>query len=173
MEGFDHILNWTLKVGSHPFPGKDGGTCINEAALVAAGFRYRPIRQAEEMPACFSRPICRLAMRLNDEATDEERQLLLPFVTKLACADKPEIERERTLYIGSRMKRHIGFRKGLEILKGALALGRHADLIPLDDAKARMDLIRGNDPTIVFVPGTPLLRKIKGWFVYKQTEPAT
>ncbi len=37
MDGFDHILNWTLKVGSHPFPGKDGGTCINEAAIVAAG----------------------------------------------------------------------------------------------------------------------------------------
>jgi hypothetical protein len=41
MDGFDHILNWTLQVGSHPFPGKDGGTCINEAAIVAAGFEYR------------------------------------------------------------------------------------------------------------------------------------
>jgi hypothetical protein len=28
MDGFDHILNWMLKKGSHPFPGKDGGTCI-------------------------------------------------------------------------------------------------------------------------------------------------
>jgi hypothetical protein len=43
MEGFDHILNWTLKMGSHQFPGPDGGTCINEAALVAMGFEYRPI----------------------------------------------------------------------------------------------------------------------------------
>ena len=33
MDGFDHILNWKLKEGSHPFPGKDGGTCINEAAM--------------------------------------------------------------------------------------------------------------------------------------------
>ena len=41
MEGFDHILNWKLLRGSHEFPGKDGGTCINEAALVAAGFKYR------------------------------------------------------------------------------------------------------------------------------------
>ena len=38
MDGFDHILNWTLKKGSHKFPGPDGGTCINEAALVAMGF---------------------------------------------------------------------------------------------------------------------------------------
>ena len=35
MEGFDHILNWKLKAGSHQFPGPDGGTCINEAALIA------------------------------------------------------------------------------------------------------------------------------------------
>ena len=41
MEGFDHILNWRLLRGSHDFPGKDGGTCINEAAVVAAGFEYR------------------------------------------------------------------------------------------------------------------------------------
>ncbi len=38
MDDFDHILNWKLQSGSHPFPGKDGGTCINEAAIVAAGF---------------------------------------------------------------------------------------------------------------------------------------
>src|SRR5829696_2581688 len=80
MDGFDHILNWKLKEGSHPFPGKDGGTCINEAALVAAGFEYRPVRRVEDMPICFSRPICRLAMQLNDMANDAERQLLLPFV---------------------------------------------------------------------------------------------
>src|SRR5687768_10979300 len=50
MDGFDHLLNWKLKVGSHAFPGKDGGTCINEAALVAAGFEYRSISAVEEMP---------------------------------------------------------------------------------------------------------------------------
>ncbi len=95
MEGFDHILNWKLKAGSHQFPGKDGGTCINEAAVVAAGFRYRPVRWVEEMPTCFSRPICRLALRLNDQATDTERQRLMLFVTRLACADTATIERQR------------------------------------------------------------------------------
>src|SRR5215207_5781073 len=92
MDGFDHILNWKLRHGSHRFPGRDGGTCINEAALVAAGFEYRPIRRVEDMPECFSRPICRLAMQLNDIASNARRQRLLPFVALLACADTPEIE---------------------------------------------------------------------------------
>jgi hypothetical protein len=51
MDGFDHILNWTLKKGSHPFPGPDGGTCINEAALVAAGFEYEPITGVHQSQA--------------------------------------------------------------------------------------------------------------------------
>ena len=36
MDAFGHILHWKLTHRSHPFPGKDG-TCINEAAIVAAG----------------------------------------------------------------------------------------------------------------------------------------
>ena len=55
VEEFNHLLNWKLKAGSHPFPGKDGGTCINEVALIAAGFEYKPIRWVEEMPDCFPR----------------------------------------------------------------------------------------------------------------------
>jgi hypothetical protein len=138
MDGFDHILNWTLKVGSHPFPGQDGGTCINEAALVAAGFEYQPVRRVEDMPACFSRPICRLAMRLNDEATDAERQRLLPFVTRLACADTPEVERERAAYIHWHTARRFPFQAGLEVLEGALAIGRQADALGPDTVKTRM-----------------------------------
>jgi hypothetical protein len=49
MNTFKHILNWELKRGSHPFPGKDGGTCINEAAIVAAGF---PTGRSEPSRAC-------------------------------------------------------------------------------------------------------------------------
>src|SRR3954449_4515696 len=120
MEGFEHILNWKLKQGSHPFPGKDGGTCINEAATVAAGFKYRPIRAAEDMPDCFSRPICRLAMRLNDEASDTDRQQLLPFVTQLACADSPEVERARATYIHGHTARWSSFQEGLAVLEEAL-----------------------------------------------------
>src|SRR6187200_2401042 len=114
MYQFDHILNWRLQPGSHPFPGKDGGTCINEAAIVAAGFQYTPISHVRQMPRCFSRPICSLAMTLNDQATDAERQRLLPFVTRLACADSAEIERRRAKYIADRTRTKVSFDHGLE-----------------------------------------------------------
>ncbi len=142
MTGFDHILNWTLKAGSHRFPGPDGGTCINEAALVAAGFEYRPIRQAEDMPECFSRPICRYAMHLNDLVSDEERQQLLPFVTRLACADIPEVERQRKRYIAFHSSRRQTFQEGLEVLEGALAIGRQADPLGPDEVRTRMDDVK-------------------------------
>ena len=174
MDGFDHILNWTLQLGSHPFPGKDGGTCINEAAIVAAGFAYQPVRRVEDMPDCFSRPICRLAMGLNDGATDKERQRLLPFVTRLACADTPEVERERAVYIHWHTARRFTFQEGLEVLEGALAIGRQADALGLDAVETRMGAMQGRATTATSVAERPLLSKIKGWFgAKKQNEPAT
>jgi hypothetical protein len=123
MDSFGHILNWRLKRGSQTFPDQDGGTCINEAAIVAAGFSYQPVRSVEDMPACFSRPICRLAMQLNDEAS-EERQHLLPFVTRLACADTPTVEREREAYIAMHLRWRLPFQLGMKVLEGALAIGQ-------------------------------------------------
>src|SRR5919205_2119934 len=170
MEGFDHILNWKLKAGSHQFPGPDGGTCINEAALVAAGFEYRPIVHVWQMPDCFSRPICHLAMWLNDMANDEDRQLLLPYVTRLACADTPEIERKRWAYIRSQMpKGTLSIQKGIEILEGALAIGRQADSLTVETAHARLEAVRGKalpatpKPAIP-KPSNPVVEKIKSWF---------
>jgi hypothetical protein len=165
METFDHVLNWKLKVASHPFPGPDGGTCINEAALVAAGFEYRAIHSVEFMPECFSRPICRLAMRLNDDADDEQRQRLLPFVTRLACADTPEIEQERAAYISRRSGRWWGgsaFEKGLRVLEGALAIGRQADLLPSHEVTARMEAVR-RAKTPTSVPDDPVPPTLKSW----------
>ena len=174
MEGFDHLLNWKLKVGSHPFPGKEGGTCINEAALVAAGFAYKPVRTVNDMPDCFSRPICRLAMLLNDEANDDDRQRLLPFVTRLACADTQEVEHARAAYIASRMTRRMSFQSRLEVLEGALAIGRQADLFPPEEVRARMDTVQKGATTPMSVPDTPLFAKIKGWFGTKgETEPTS
>ena len=61
---FQRMLEWKLLRGSHEFPGPDGGTCINEAAIVAAGYAYRPIYRVRDLPASFSRPIALFALCL-------------------------------------------------------------------------------------------------------------
>jgi hypothetical protein len=164
MDSFGHILNWRLKHGSHTFPGQDGGTCINEAAIVAAGFPYQPVRSVEDMPACFSRPICRLAMQLNDQANDEQRQHLLPFVTRLACADTPTVEREREAYIAARMRWCLPFREGLKVLEGALAIGRQANDLPTEEVRTRMEAAQQNAPSPTSEADHFLFSKFQGWF---------
>ncbi len=146
MDTFNHLLNWKLKAGSHLFPGPDGGTCINEAALVAAGFEYKPIPAVSDMPECFSRPICKYAMWLNDTVGDTRRQHLLPYVTRLACVDDPQVERRRAAYIWRRTWFYFGlipFERALEVLDGALAIGRQADPFPAGEVQARLEAVRG------------------------------
>src|SRR4051812_37785267 len=163
MDSFGHILNWRLKHGSHTFPGQDGGTCINEAAIVAAGFPYQPVRSVDDMPACFSRPICALAMQLNDEASDEERQHLLPFVTRLACADTAEVEMERETHIASRLRWRLPFPERLRILEGALAIGRHADALAPEEARGRLVLLQRNANTPTSATDYSLLSLTTVW----------
>ena len=172
MDKFDHILHWTLKQGSHAFPGKDGGTCINEAAIVAAGFPYQPVRSVHDMPKCFSRPICALAMQLNDGVFDEERQQLLPFVTRLACADTPMVEREREAYIVAHTRWRLPFQEGISVLEGALAIGRQAGVSAPDEVRTRMEAVQASATIPTSVPDTPLLAKIKKWFGTKETASA-
>ncbi len=171
MDGFDHLLNWKLKVGSHRFPGPDGGTCINEAALVAVGLPYKRIRSVWQMPKCFSRPICRLALRLNDQAIDSQRQRLLPYVTRLACADTREIERQRAAYIRqhTRGRYPVRFDDGLRILEGALAIGRQADALGVEDVTTRMDAVRANATMATSVTGRSFFSKVKSWITTKET----
>ena len=95
---FDKILNWKLLRGSHVFPGPDGGTCVNEAAVVAAGHPYRAVRSIEDCPASFSRPAAAYALFLNDLIENDalRARVLMPFVTRLeGSADTPEAEKER------------------------------------------------------------------------------
>ena len=160
MEAFDTILNWKLKRGSHTFPGPDGGTCINEAAIVAAGFPYRRVRSVYNMPACFSRPICRLALDLNDWASDEERQQLLPFVTRLACADTAEVERARETYIALRIRYRLSLRDGLQIL----AIGRQADGFAPEEVTTRLESVRQSATPPTLTAYSSKLATIKAWF---------
>jgi len=94
---FKRMLEWKLLRGSHEFPGPHGGTCVNEAAIVAAGYPYRPVYCVKDMPAGFSRPVAMLALCLNDTLEDGLRQeLLMPFVTRLGgTADAAKVEMMR------------------------------------------------------------------------------
>jgi hypothetical protein len=121
--------------------------CRSHARLVPCRSACRmtatqPVRNVKDMPSCFSRPICQLAMLLNDEARGRDRQRLLPFVTRLACADSDEIEQQRQTYISSRMTRFMSLERGIEILEGALAIGRQADPIALPDVEKRMSVAK-------------------------------
>jgi len=105
---FATILNWRLLAGSHPFPGPDGGTCINEAAIVAAGLPYRAIRSSADCPPCFSRPIAAYALGLNDAMPDAVRPQLMAFVLRLSgSADTPEVEAARTRRLALESVRRI------------------------------------------------------------------
>lgn len=119
---FQRMLDWKLLRGSHEFPGPDGGTCINEAAIVAAGYPYRAVYCVKDLPLCFSRPIALLALCLNDTLDDALRQeLMAPFVTCLAgSVDAPTIEMARAELMLARTV--------AEILAPALA---RADLVEL------------------------------------------
>jgi hypothetical protein len=172
MNSFDYILNWRLKEGSHTFPGMDGGTCINEAAIVAAGFEYQPVHRVEDMPQCFSRPICKLAMQLNDNAGDAERQELLRFVTRLACADTPEVEAQRSVFIRLQLREQLSFRERLEVLERALEIGRQADVFPPNELTSRMEQAQTFALGRATAPEDNLFSKIKGWCKPKQTELA-
>jgi hypothetical protein len=102
--GFDfgRLLNWRILRGSHEFPGPDGGTCVNEAAIVAAGYPYTPVRRIDDCPPSFSRPLALYAMCLNEIVLDDtlRQELLLPFVARLAgAADTPEVDLQRVALI--------------------------------------------------------------------------
>jgi len=112
------------------------------------------------MPRCFSRPICSLAMALNDQATDAERQRLLPFVTRLACADSAEIERKRAKYIAGKTQTKVSFDRGLEVLEGALTIGRQADPLGVEEIQSRMASVQQNGPA----PRNVIPSTVKAWF---------
>jgi hypothetical protein len=127
---WNQILNWRLLAGSHGFPGPDGGTCINEAAIVAAGFEYKRVSSWRDCPPCFSPVIAAYALSINDPMPDGLRQeLLLPFVTRLAgTTDVIEVEVQRAQYIVTQTSELIiapGLKSSVTSSPGVFA--RHAE----------------------------------------------
>ena len=174
MDHFDHILNWKLQQGSHPFPGKDGGTCINEAAIVAAGFEYQPVRRVEDMPDCFSRPICKLAMQLNDYAIGcgTTAPSSVCDAARL-CRHAGHRVTKRAAFIRSKDVTAYSFEYGLQVLEGALAIGRQADTLGVDEARTRFEQVQSRASSAASVADSPIFAKVKSWLERKkQTELA-
>lgn len=105
-----HIVNWKLRKGSHEFPGPDGGTCINEAAIVAAGFEYQAVKSAADCPPCFCPVLSAFAIVVNDFLREDERNaLLMPLVTRLAGSNDAEdwVPRARAGFIMAELDREV------------------------------------------------------------------
>jgi hypothetical protein len=98
---FQQLANFRLARGSHKQPNKDGNICVNEAAVIAAGFQYREIKDVSCLPDCFSRPVSEYALYLNDFMMHRVRnEFLMPFVTRLpGTSDAPWIEENRARFI--------------------------------------------------------------------------
>ena len=98
---FQQLANFRLARGSHKQPNKGGNICVNEAAVIAAGFQYREIRDVSCLPDCFSRPVSEYAIYLNDFMMHRVRnELLVPFITRLpGTSDAPWVEEERVRLI--------------------------------------------------------------------------
>lgn len=74
------MLNWKLLEGSHKFPGPDGGTCFNEAAIVAAGFEYKSVMHHRNLPECFDPLIGQHLIYVNDIMDSHHRQELIKYI---------------------------------------------------------------------------------------------
>lgn len=105
----DAWLDWRLKNGSHEFPGSDGGTCINEAALVIAGFAYREVTSLLDLPESFCPVISQYALSLNDAMPEGELlDHLLPFAARLSgSSDGRRVADRRGSYLALQAAREF------------------------------------------------------------------
>ena len=99
-------------------------------------------------------------MVLNDEAKEADRQRLLPYVTRLACADTDEIEQQRESYISCKMAPFTPMTRGIQILEGALAIGRRAEPLEQLVVESRMLAVK-EKASITSKANKPLLATIK------------
>ena len=131
MDSFDHILipeATTRSLRIH-FPAGDGTCTTQEQPLSRLGSNTSRVCRVEDMPHPSRAPSASSPTQLNDHASDAERQRLLPFVTRLACADTPAVEAERAAYISSKRVTAYSFEYGSEGARrcpGNRTAGRHA-----------------------------------------------
>ena len=63
-------------------------------------------------------------------------------------------------------------KRGIEILEGALAIGRQADPLTPNTVRTRMEAVKDGAMTASSVPDSPLFAKVKAWAAKKVLEPA-
>lgn len=161
---FAKLCDWELKRGSHDWPGPDGGTCINEAAIIAAGFEYKSVRHVLDLPPCFSRTLAGNLLTLNDKFSDKNRQLLKPFVVRLAgSADSSDVEYRRQKFIENAWASVFGFAHPLprpwsrvlmnkhpemciRIMEGAFTIGNQARDEDVQVVVERLEKAKRDDP---------------------------
>ena len=109
MFDFAKLAKFNLAKGSHEQPNENGDICINEAAIIAAGFEYKAVGSWKDCPPCFSKVIAQYAINLNDRMPDDLRnELLKPFVIQLSgTADTKEVELARVNYLVMETVRRI------------------------------------------------------------------
>jgi hypothetical protein len=105
-------------------------------------------------------------MLLNDEADDAQRQLLLSFVTRLACADTAKVGWEREVYIAQHLRYRMSFQDRLAVLDGALAIGRQGDLMATEEVRSRLDAVQQSAKTHTSVAHHLKFSKIKEWLAH-------
>jgi hypothetical protein len=132
-------------------------------------------------------------MVLNDQATDADRQRLLPYVTRLACAGPPEIERQRADYIDQQMgwpdtwslarqvwpplsgpafelsRLPMSFDTGLAVLDAALAIGCQASALSAEEAQGRLERVRTGDEGGAPRATARLLSRLTSWLWWERS----
>ena len=116
------------------------------------------------MPRCFSRPICQFAASLNDTANHRNRQRLLPFVIRLACADDDDVEQQRQSYIWFGLNyRFTSFDEGIKILEGALSIGGQADPLGFSTVEKRLSAVKEKASAARPRSENPIVLNVKKW----------
>jgi hypothetical protein len=132
-----------LAKGAHEYIGAIGPVCLLEAAIVAAGFPYRPVYSRADVPDCFSPSLSAYGIQLNEASPDHLRQdLLAPFLTKLPFTTSTvEVEAARAAFIALETCRRIISPFCRDVLKHGAGADLLAQCTTLEDAYHASELV--------------------------------
>jgi hypothetical protein len=132
-----------LAKGAHEYMWPIGPVCLLEAAIVAAGFPYRPVHSRADVPDCFSPSLSVYGIHLNEASPDRLRQgLLARFITKLPFTTSTfEVEAARAAFIALETCRRIISPFCRDVLKQEAGADLLAQCTTLEDAYHASDLV--------------------------------